>query len=584
MSPTPTRAGAQPLRRKKCVTCLSAPAAMAQVDYCFTCWPGGPVVPPPCLRCGSRTDYYTSGICRLCHRDGHPGIQSCLDCYAWGAGRLYGWVCLGCNSWRRNNTTVGPCLVCNRHLHLRRFDDQLVCRLCFKQASTDRVGKAKLEFIHSNRHGQQLYLADTFFRKGQHIRRQVATAPEPDPGPVPRHHQLVLFDAPRQLSAHGRAGLLQRAHPADAAALIAVARDLSTHYGWSERQFDDTCDGLRIVLGIQDNPGLPIKASEVTQLRDVDLPAWTVLKVLEAAHRLIEDRAPALDTWFAQRVDALPSPMRSEVELWFDVMRNGSPTPPRRRPRSEETIRVQLHWALPTLHAWAAGGHISLREISKDDVLDALPPSGNPRSQTGQGLKSLFRLLNARKVLFTDPTSRVKTGERAPTQPMPADVAALRTALNSPNPARAAVVALIAFHGVRAGQLQRLHLTDIRDGRLHLDGRVIVLAEPVRERLSIWLDERATRWPNTANAHLFIHYRTAGTIDPVGRRWIGLAVGDNLSPAAIRADRILDEATATNGDTRRLSDLFGLSIQAGTRYTATIEHPDLRSARITATE
>jgi hypothetical protein len=118
-------------------------------------------------------------------------------------------------------------------------------------------------------------------------------------------------------------------------------------------------------------------------------------------------------------------------------------------------------------------------------------------------------------------------------------------------------------------------MTDIRDGRLHLDGHVIVLAEPVRERLSAWLDYRSTRWANTANPHLFIHYRTAGTVDPVGRRWIGLAVGDDLSPAAIRADRILDEATATNGDPRRLADLFGLSIKAGIRYTDTISHPDL---------
>jgi hypothetical protein len=549
---------------------------MSGVEYCFACWPGGPVVPPPCLRCGSRTDYYTSGICRRCHRDGSPGVQSCLDCQAWGATRLYGWLCRACVSWQRNNPAIGACLVCHRRLHLRRFDANLICRLCFKQASIMRTGKEKLEFITTNRYGQQLFFADMFVRRGQHSRTE-PPAPRDDHGPVPRHEQLVLFDARRQISAHGRAGLLQRAHPADAAALIAIARDLSGQFGWSERQFDDTCDGLRIVLGIQDNPGLPIKASEVTQLRDVDLPAWTVLKILEAANRLIEDRAPALDTWFAERVEDLPPAMRSEVEIWFDVMRNGSPTPPRRRPRSEETIRPQLHWALPTLRAWAAAGHTSLREISKEDILDALPPSGNPRSTTGQGLKSIFRLLKARKVLFTDPTARVKTGEHAPTQPLPADTETLRAALNSSNPARAAVVALIAFHGLRVGQLQRLHLTDIRDGRLHLDGRIIVLAEPVRGRLTAWLDHRNAGWPNTANPHLFIHYRTAGTIEQVGRRWIGLAVGDDLSPAAIRVDRILDEANATRGDPRRLADLFGLSIKAGTRYTATIEHPDLRS-------
>jgi hypothetical protein len=32
---------------------------------------------------------------------------------------------------------------------------------------------------------------------------------------------------------------------------------------------------------------------------------------------------------------------------------------------------------------------------------------------------------------------------------------------------------------------------------------------------------------------------------------------------------------ATGGDVRRLSGLFGLRIQATTRYTATLDHPDL---------
>jgi hypothetical protein len=57
--------------------------------------------------------------------------------------------------------------------------------------------------------------------------------------------------------------------------------------------------------------------------------------------------------------------------------------------------------------------------------------------------------------------------------------------------------------------------------------------------------------------------------------WIWLAIGPDLSIAAIREDRVLDEAHATSGDVRRLADLLGLSIRAGTRYTATLNHPDL---------
>jgi hypothetical protein len=44
---------------------------------------------------------------------------------------------------------------------------------------------------------------------------------------------------------------------------------------------------------------------------------------------------------------------------------------------------------------------------------------------------------------------------------------------------------------------------------------------------------------------------------------------------AIREDRILHEAHASGGDIRRICDLFGLSVTAAERYTATLDHPDL---------
>lgn len=87
------------------------------------------------------------------------------------------------------------------------------------------------------------------------------------------------------------------------------------------------------------------------------------------------------------------------------------------------------------------------------------------------------------------------------------------------------------------------------------------------------------RWPNTLNDHLFLHYRTACRPDAaVGQRWIWLITGKGLSGTAIREDRILNEAHATDGDVRRLVDLFGLSVQASTRYTATVDSPGLTRA------
>ncbi len=457
-----------------------------------------------------------------------------------------------------------------------------VCRLCYRQASMVRGPEDKLDPQEANRYGQQLFFADMFQRSG--VRRQKHHATPPPPSPVmaaaPRlvgcnDEQLVLFTMRRDLAAHGRTGLHLRADPVRAAALERRAHDLAAELGWTPRLLEGTCYGLRIVLGIQDRFDAPINASDVELLRGIDLPIWPVMKVLAAAGMLIEDRTPAFDRWFAEQIDGLPTAMVAELTVWFEVMKHGSPTPPRRRPRSDVTIGLHVRWALPILRAWAAVGHTSLREITREEVLDALPPSGNPRSTAGQGLKSIFRLLKGRKVLFTDPTYRVKSGYHEARQPLPANLDLLRAALLSDNPAQAALVALTAFHGLRAGQLQRLLLTDVRDGRLQLDGRVIVLAQPVRERLRTYLDLRNQRWPSTANPHLFITWHTARRTEQCSKRWIWLTIGPGLSAAAIREDRILDEAHATEGDVRRLADLFGLSIQAGTRYTATADHPDL---------
>ena len=48
------------------------------------------------------------------------------------------------------------------------------------------------------------------------------------------------------------------------------------------------------------------------------------------------------------------------------------------------------------------------------------------------------------------------------------------------------------------------------------------------------------------------------------RRWITGTIG--TSAQAIREDRMLDEALATNGDIRRLCDLFGLTVGGAERY------------------
>lgn len=578
-------------RLTRCSVCDTNPVAMKQVAYCFGCWPGGPVTSPPCLKCGTRQGYYAAGLCIRCHPWGDPGPESCRDCLAWGARRSNKWLCIGCCHWRVKYANpakgggVGPCICCGRTLML---GGRRVCRLCHKQGTFARDPRKPFDPIAANKHGQQLFLADMFTRHKTPTRRPgqltsslLVQTPDARPQPkVPhwltlRDEQLTLFTMKPDLAAHGRAGLHQRAHPDDVAPLEAVARDLAQTYRWSTKQLNAAIIGTRIMLGIQDDGRAPIRASEIEALRDIDLPVWSVLKVIETAGALIEDRTPHIDAFFHERVDPLPPQMGVELGIWFDVMKNGTNIPPRLRARAPQTIQLHLHWALPALRAWAADGHTSLRDISREDILNAIPSGGQERPRVGQGLKSIFRLLKGRKILFVDPTARIKTGEHETRQPLPLDVGIVAERLHSDKPATSLVVALIAFHGLRAQQLRRLLLTDTYDGRLTIDGRVIPLADPVRERLSTYLTYRNTRWPRSVNPHLFIHYRTQRNETPVGHRWIRLMIGEDLTPRQLREDRILNEADATGGDVRAIADLFKLSINASMRYVSTLEAEDL---------
>ena len=370
------------------------------------------------------------------------------------------------------------------------------------------------------------------------------------------HRQVVLFDASRDLRAGRERGFPP---PADAAFAMTSQDLLTMHacrHGWSPSTLKKARQALNILLALQDTPGGPVRASHTALLPSIGLPGRHLLEFL-TEHRLAEeDRAPVIETWFTARVRDLPEPMLTEVRTWFDILLHGSTIPPRSKPRSPVTIRVKVRWALPVLRAWA------------DDVLAALPASGNPRATTGAALHSLLGTLKRRRMIFTNPIAGIKTGSPERRQPMPADLATIRDALNSGDTATAAVTALFVFCGLAPGELRSLTLTDIRDGRLHSGQRSIPLADPARQRVAARLDERARRWPATANPHVFIHARTALGTGPVGQRWARLKTG--LTTRVMREDRILDEVHATNGDVRRLMDLFGLTAKGAQRYTATL--------------
>ena len=571
---------------KPCIACRDRVVAWTtpRVDYCYRCLPGGPFSAPPCRRCASR-DYYSQGLCVRCHQAAPQAPSSCRDCLSWGVIRKHKWLCWRCRSWRRRFTD-GTCRSCGRsNLPVNQANH---CNLCDRQ-TVIRLG---CDIEQANAHGQQLYLANmpwpatksaataSTVRRAlgprsdpNRARRQRPAAPEPF-SPV-QHSQLLLFDMPHDLRAAQRKGPFRDPpDPPMAAFLDAAVSDHGARHGWTRSTIIRVRTAMRVLQSIQDTPGATLLASDALLLHHIDLPANPVIAVATAAGLMLDDRQPAIHAWFASTIAELPTPMRGELTEWFDVMLAGSHTPPRRLPRNQQTIRCQLRWAMPVLTAWSQQGHQSLREISAVDVRAVLPPAGNPRSTTGAGLRSILTLLKARKILFVNPIARIRTGGHERRAPLPAHTDAMRAALTSADPAGAALTALVTFHGLRARELSGLLLTDIVDRRLRLTDRTINLADPVRVRLTAWLEHRSTRWPHSANPHLFIHYRTATTTAPVGGRWFALKTG--IPVHVMREDRILNEVQATDGDIRRICDLFGLTVAGAIRYLPAT--PDLDAA------
>lgn len=574
---------------RPCVVCKRNRVAWTtpRVDVCYDCLPGGPFLPPPCRTCGSRQDYYSAGLCGICHPYAPLRVDSCRHCYAWGVIRRHRWMCFGCRSWRINHD-YGVCGSCGRHVPV---DDAGYCRLCWRQAALLQWTRNGLTIREANRHGQQLYFANLHHiprSRGGYTQRQqrldaaiaraAAKAAAPPPPRLVDHEQLVLFEADRDMHAGLRHGFPP---PPDPAADVFFHTELGSYaarHGWSPSALKRARRAMTILLGLQDSPGAPFTTSLIRQLTVLDgAPSRILREFLESLGLVVDDREPAIVAWFASKTAGLPEPMVGELHVWFEVMWRGhTGSPPRSRARHQNTIRGRLNYALPALHTWAGQGHQSLREITRRDVLDILdaqPADGLSRFMTGSALRAIFARLKAHKVIFTNPTSHIRLGSPQSRQPLPADLAVIRDGLASPDPTTAALTALLAFHALRSGQLRALHLTDVRDGRLHLGDRVIPLADAVRVRLAAYLDYRNTCWPTTANPHLFIHLRSALGTTPVGSHWLSLKLG--TAAKDIRTDRILDEVHATGGDIRRICDLFGLTVAGASRYTVTLQHPDL---------
>ena len=554
--------------------------ARPRVDYCYACLPGGPFTAPPCRRCAATQDYFSQGMCVHCHPGSSQYPGSCKGCLAWGVYRRYNFTCWPCRWWR-THYPEGVCDYCGQ---LARIGVQRACRLCMEQARRMQEPGRGLDLAGANQHGQQLFLANMSFkrprtprlkpeRRDPWNRRDKNTLPVPpgtgfDDSAGVQQALLQMAPDPEVIRQHV---LVEDSDLTRYCA--AIAAEHAQRYGWSGRQRNDVIRSLRLLQTLRPNPTAKIRASDVLQLPRYDGNIISTIDVLAAAGLLIEDRPTGLETYFNTKTTTLPPVMKAQLEVWLQAMTNGATSAPRQRARDPQTVRLHILGIAPIIAAWAEAGHQSLAEITPEQVRQALPEKGSRRHFAEVGLKSLFKTLKARKLVFANPTRGMKPTPVATNVPLSLATAAIRGELNSPNPAIALAVALVAFHALTGKRIRELRLTDIVDGRMVLGDRAIPLAAPVRTRLSAWLDHRNRTWPGSANPHLLINRRTAPRLVPVSKAYPWLHT--TLRPQSLREDRILSEIHATGGDIRRICDLFGLSIGAATRYLNTVEHPDL---------
>jgi hypothetical protein len=567
---------------KLCERCGIKPQAYHDRRWCCDCKPGSKGRPRPCRRCGSTGDYWAERLCRRCHQYAPQRPEPCQDCLAWGARRTQKWLCEACVGWRAwHPGAPSACVSCH---DVRAVNEHSACRLCWKQAKLDQPRlrsrhRGPLNIIGANAGGQQLFLANMGSSKNGYRPPAPRAATTPRPA-APRsrrraHMQLDLLTRDPVIDAARRYGFPDPPNARLAYQLDKLAQDHAAEHGWRGAKTHKVRTGIRVLLGMPAASDLPFRASDVTLLTQLELPAASVLTVLRRAGIAHDDRPTTIETWFHRQVHDLPEPMTTELQTWFTVLHHGSTTPPRSRPRAPGTINTRLRWALPTLRSWSTTGHTSLREITREDILAVLPATGTPRVKLGGALRSIFTTLKAHKLIFTNPTARIRIGNFERRTPLPASQPRLHDALNTTDPTGAAIAGLLVFHGLRPIEVRQLRLTDIHDGRLHLPNRTIPLASPARTRLRTYLDYRASRWPTTINPHLLINDFNAGATNAPSRSWVNDRLG--MPAQRIRQDRIVDEAIATGGDLRRICDFFGVTMNTAEHYATVLSHPALET-------
>ncbi|MGH3856587.1 MAG: hypothetical protein ACRDR6_24500 [Pseudonocardiaceae bacterium] len=358
------------------------------------------------------------------------------------------------------------------------------------------------------------------------------------------------------------------------------AQQLGEVHGWSLSTVRCTMDGLMLLLA-ERGAGEPVAVSKIRARTSRATSSVRVAQVLEALQLLHDDTALAIRAWIDRRTGELPAGFAGDVRAWLLVLLDGDA---RNRTRSHTSLYVYYGALRPLLQSWATT-RSRLREITTADVTAALEPMrGWPRRTTIAALRSLFRFAKKQRMIFTNPTTRLKTEDIDRTLVPMTDHEIRAIEQIAIHPAQRLIIALLAEHAARPASIQHLTLDDVDlpNRRLTLSGHLQRLGDMTDRTLRTWLDHRRTTWPHTPNRHVLISKATALGIQPVSQGYFTWHLRDHgIQPERIRGDRILHEALAIGPDPLHLSLVFNLSHSAASRYAgiaeAVLDDPDHRS-------
>lgn len=379
--------------------------------------------------------------------------------------------------------------------------------------------------------------------------------------------QLELFAVRPTLH---RAGSAARAWAGTRAgqARLAELATFAAARGWPEPTTTAVSHALALVA-VADPDSATASPETVAELRRRRLPATRLREFLANQSDQHPDQAtppapPALP-------DDLPTTITKELTVWLEVMsgRRG-----RTQPHARSSIAAYLRVVVPIVRDWAQR-YPSLREVSTDDVAAQIEVrTGSARTGTAVALRSLFAALKSQRMIFADPARRVHPG-RFPRRPvLGMDATARADLLAAATRADHRLLLLLAgVHALSRAQVTALRVDDVdlAARRLHIRGRWVTVDEATFQHLRVWTDQRRTRWPATANPHLFITAKTAGNLAPVST---GYFRGLPTPLARLRADRLLAAAADSNRDPLTLVRLFGVSGDTAVRYCTELDPPD----------